>query len=226
MAAVARDGSLTVLRLDPLTDSDVGTILDAHPRVDDGRGFIREAREKRVDGFLTNPQSLNMLADVVGGGNWPENRLELFEQACRRMAREHNDEHLAAARSSDGAPVPTGGLLLEDLLDAAGRLCAVQLIAGAAGYALTPSRESRDFPAFDRCEGEWDSDRASHRGQRRSVRAASRRAGHQAVPGRVQRAFRSGTPPYRRVPGCQVPGRAHRGVGNRDAACPRDGSWP
>ena len=164
MAAVARDGSLTVLRLDPLTDSDVGTILDAHPRVDDGRGFIREAREKRVDGFLTNPQSLNMLADVVGGGNWPENRLELFEQACRRMAREHNDEHLAAARSPDGAPVPTGGLLLEDLLDAAGRLCAVQLIAGAAGYALTPSRESRDFPAFDRCEGEWDSDRASHRG--------------------------------------------------------------
>ena len=165
MAAVAPDGALTVLRLDPLTDSDVGSILDAHPRVDDGRGFIREARERGVDGFLTNPQSLNMLADVVaGGGNWPTNRLELFEKASQSMALEHNEEHVVAARWPDGAPVPTGGALLDEVLDAAGRLCAIQLIAGVAGYALTPSQESGDFLAFDRCEGDWDSVRASRQG--------------------------------------------------------------
>ena len=165
MAAVAPHGSLTVLRLDPLTDSDVGTILGAHPRVDDSGGFIREARERGVDGFLTNPQSLNMLADVVAGaGNWPASRLELFEQACRRMAREHNDEHDAAAPTSNGAPVPAGGSLLADVLEAAGRLCAIQLVAGTAGYALIRSEESRDFPAFDRCEEEWSSIPASDRG--------------------------------------------------------------
>ena len=164
MAAVAPGGSLTVLRLDPLTDSDVEEILESDRRVSDSRGFIREARDRGVDGFLTNPQSLDMLADVVGGGNWPASRLELFEQACRRMVRECNEEHLAAARSPGGAPVPAGGSLLEDVLAAAGRLCAIQLIAGVAGYAVTPNQESDDFPALDRCEGEWVLVPASPRG--------------------------------------------------------------
>ena len=165
LATVAPDGSLALLRLDPLTDSDVGMILDAHSCVDDSRAFIREARERGADGLLTNPQSLNMLADVVGGaGNWPASRLELFEEAGRWMALEHNEEHAVAGRSADGAPVPTGGSLLDDVLEAAGRLCAIQLIAGAAGYALTRRQESGDFPAFDRCEEEWDSVRTSRQG--------------------------------------------------------------
>ena len=165
MAAVAPGGSLTVLRLDPLTDSDVEEILESDRRVSDSRGFIREARDRGVDGFLTNPQSLDMLAGVVAdAGEWPADRLELFETACRHMSREHNDEHIAAAQSSDGAPVPIGGSLLEDVLDAAGRLCVIQLIAGAAGYALTPTQESGDFPVFDRCEAEWNPVRASRRG--------------------------------------------------------------
>ncbi len=165
MAAVAPDGSLTVLRLDPLKDSDVEEILEVHPRVDDSRGFIQDARERGVDEFLANPQNLNMLAEVVAGaGSWPESRLELFEEACRRMAQEHNDEHVAAARSPTATRVPTGGSLLEEVLDAAGRLCAIQLITGAAGYALTPSGECGDFPAFDRCEGDWHSFYPSHQG--------------------------------------------------------------
>ncbi len=162
--AVAPAAHVTVLRLDPLMDSDVEEILEADPRVGDPRGFIREAGERGVDGFLTNPQSLDMLAEVVAGaGNWPANRLELFEKACGLMAREHNDEHFAVARSPEGAPVPAGGSLLEDVLAAAGRLCAIQLIAGVAGYAVTSTQETDDFPAFDRCEGEWVSVRASHR---------------------------------------------------------------
>ena len=165
MAAVAPDGSLAVLRLDPLTDSDVEEILESDRRVSDSPGFIREARDRGLEGFLTNPQSLDMLAGVVADAEkWPADRLELFETACRHMAREHNDEHVAAAQSSDGAPVPIGGSLLEDVLDAAGRLCATQLIAGVAGYALTPTQESGDFPVFNRCEAEWDTVRASRRG--------------------------------------------------------------
>ena len=155
MAAVAPGGSLTVLRLDPLTDSDAEEILESDSRIDDSRRFIREARDRGVQGFLTNPQSLDMLADVVGGGNWPASRLDLFEQACRRMVREHNEEHVAAARLPGGAPVPIGGSLLEDVLAAAGRLCAIQLIAGVAGYAVTPNQGNDGFPALDRCEEEW-----------------------------------------------------------------------
>ena len=88
-----------------------------------------------------------MLADVVArGGGWPESRLELFEQACRLALREQNEEHRAAARAS--AAVTTSE---DDLLDAAGRLCAVFLISGAAGCATVPEREDTDYPDLNRC---------------------------------------------------------------------------
>ena len=41
-------------------------------------------------GLLKNPQTLNMLADVVTqGGGWPKSRKETFEMACGQMVREH-----------------------------------------------------------------------------------------------------------------------------------------
>ena len=157
LAKVSPDARLTVLRLDPLTDSEVGAILEALPRVVDSRGFVREARERGVDGFLTNPQSLLMLAEVVAGeGGWPASRLDLFKAACRQMAREHNSEHVAAAGPRAAGPVSADGAAMEDVLDAAGRLCAVQLISGAAGYAPPAQSETDDFPAFDRCAHGWD----------------------------------------------------------------------
>ena len=156
LAAVSPDEEVTVLRLDPLTDSDVGAILKALPRVDDSRGFVLEARERGVEGFLTNPQSLYMLAEaVVGGGGWPASRGGLFEAACRQMAREHNLEH-GAAGSRGVVPVSADGAAMEDVLDAAGRLCAIHLISGVAGYALTARPESGDFPAFEQCAHGWD----------------------------------------------------------------------
>ena len=155
---VAPDAHLTLLRLDPLTDSDVEEILEADPRVGDPREFILEAQERGVDGFLANPQSLELLVEVVSGaGSWPASRLQLFEEACRRMARELNDEHVAAsARSGGAARVATSGPVLEEVLDAAGRLCAIQLITGAGGYAQASSQEGNDLPAFDRCALQWD----------------------------------------------------------------------
>ena len=165
LAAVAPDAGVTVLRLDPLTDSDVGTILKALLRVGDSRYFVLGAREQGVDGLLANPQSLLMLAEVVvGGGGWPDVRLDLFEAACRLMAREHNSEHVAAAGPRAAVPVSVGGAAMEDVLDAAGRLCAFQLMSGTAGYALTVESETDDFPAFDRCADGWDTagDSAAH----------------------------------------------------------------
>ena len=50
-------------------------------------------------GLLTNPQTLKMLADVVGGGEeWPEARMQTFEMASRQMVRDPNEERQASAR--------------------------------------------------------------------------------------------------------------------------------
>ena len=145
------DNRVVMLRLDPLTDSDATHILQSHPRVDDAAAFIEKAAQVGIEGLLDNPQSLNMLAAAVAGGNvWPQSRLETFELACREMAREHNDEHSIADQV-----IAAGGLADPDqLLDAAGRLCALMLISGVAGFALHRDHENANFPAWDRCEYE------------------------------------------------------------------------
>ena len=151
LAKVSPDAHLTVLRLDPLADEDIERILNGHSGIDDARSFVAKARQKGVAGFLDNPQCLTMLADVVtSGGGWPESRLQLFEQACRLALREQNDGHRIAA---EGASPPMA-IPEDDLLDAAGRLCAVLLISGATGGATVAERQDADYPDLNRCARE------------------------------------------------------------------------
>ena len=150
LATVSPDADLTVLRLDPLSDEYIEQILTTCSGID-ARSFIATAREKGVAGFLDNPQCLNMLTEVVtSGGNWPGSRLELFGQACLRMVCEDNEEHIAAAERSS----PSAAIAEDDLLNAAGRLCAVLLISGSAGWAVAGRREDADYPDLNRCARE------------------------------------------------------------------------
>ena len=144
LASVAPNGAVMVLRLDPLTDADIITILNAQPGVDDAQEFVAKARERGVDGLLTNPQSLELLVKAVANGGWPESRFDTFERACRQMVRELNDEHRAARREAENP-------LHNQLLDAAGRLCAVQLIAGIAGYTVGLGEADESYPPPDQC---------------------------------------------------------------------------
>ena len=147
LAAVTPDGAVTVLRLDPLTDVDIVTILDAQPEVDSADKFVEEAQDRGVDGLLTNPQSLELLVRAVAEGGWPESRLETFEHACRQMVREPNKEHRAARRGAETLPP-------DQLLNAAGRLCAVQLITGLNGYTLDPGESDSAHPSPEECGGD------------------------------------------------------------------------
>ena len=142
LATVSQDSQVSVLRLDPLTDSDVIQILDDYPDIDDSQVFITSAHERGVDGLLKNPLSLKLLADVVSqGGGWPESRLETFEKACSKIVQEHNEDHKVA-----GQPYTP-----DQFMDAAGRLCAVQLLAGTAGYSLRYNEAEDDYPPPDAC---------------------------------------------------------------------------
>ena len=136
--------AVTVLQLNPLTESEIVEILTVRQDIADTSEFIQNAREHKVYGLLANPLTLKMLADVVGGDRrWPESRKQTFEMACRQMVQEHNEEHQAAAEP-EGPPAP------DRLLDAAGRLCAIQLLSGIAGCSLRGNEGSDDFPTLDR----------------------------------------------------------------------------
>lgn len=147
LETVSQQGTkLTILRLNPLTRLDIEQLLQIHPDVDDAEAFIREANRRGIGELLLNPQTLNLLAKAVAGGSWPEGRKETFEMACHQMVSEQNEEHLAASKSS--SPCEPG-----QLLDAAGYLCAVQLLSGVAGYTVRPGKSDNKYPLLDQCGG-------------------------------------------------------------------------
>lgn len=140
---VSPDSQVKVLYLNPLSESDIIEILNCRLGEDRAPDFVATARERGVDGLLANPQSLTMLATVVDrDSGWPSSRLETFESACQQLVREHNEEHRNAQWESP-----------PKLIGEAGRMCALQLISGAAGYTSNPDGEDRDYPSLDQLDG-------------------------------------------------------------------------
>lgn len=139
----AKDSTVTALRLDPLTPTDVENILKENLAVSDPQAFVEQAGERGVDGLLANPQGLELLAKAVDQGkDWPESRFETFELACVQMAGECNAEHRHAKRP---------GIPIDSLIDSAGRLCALHLIADVIGYSQDEDSATPDYPTLDVC---------------------------------------------------------------------------
>ena len=145
LKSISIKGEIKVLRLDSLSGDGVREILAHQGGIDDTDGFIATVRERGIDGLLVNPQSLLMLAQAVTGGSWPETRMQTFELACKRLVLEHNPEHQMANSNQD--------LSESELLDAAGRLCAVQLLTGSAGYVLLGDGEDSEYLGLQRISG-------------------------------------------------------------------------
>ena len=128
LTRVSPDSTVVVLHLDPLTGDDIVEILRHSPTVTDPDAFISQANEHRLDELLRNPQTLKLLIEAVGGNEWPKSRKDTYEMACRQLVRDPNPEHRQAKRDT---PISD-----DTLLDAAGYLCAIQLLSGLAGFAL------------------------------------------------------------------------------------------
>lgn len=140
LARVAPEGVVSVLHLDDLDTAQIETLLTENHGVGDAKGFVEEARKRRLEGLLGNPQSLRMLAQAVGR-SWPASLAETYRLACWRLAEEPNRDHRDAWRQ---AAIPTN-----DVLHAAGHACAVQLLAGIEGYAFDLDAADAANPPFN-----------------------------------------------------------------------------
>jgi len=136
LETVSRDHKVKVLRLDPLSDEGIRELLNRHPDVDNPGAFMEVARDRGIDHLLTNPKNLEMLADAVSGGAWPESRMQAFELACDKLVQEPNLEQRMAIRDRPGT---------SELLAAAGRLSAIQLLTGHAGYDEVGREDDSEF---------------------------------------------------------------------------------
>ena len=147
LKAASRNGQVTVLRLDPLTDENIHKILHDNLEIDGPEEFISKAQQRGLEILLTNPQGLSMLVKAVAGtgGDWPETRLQTFDMACKTLLLEHNEEHQLAKPDK---------VAISNLLETAGRLCAVQLLTGGAGYTLSGTESDQEYPSLEQVSGE------------------------------------------------------------------------
>jgi hypothetical protein len=135
------DGRLAVLVLEPLSLSETHEILRQNHAIADPENFVKQARERGIDGLLDNPQTLRLLAESIRDGQWPNTREETFLLACRKLADEDSKLH-RDQRRAQAIPV-------ENVLKAAGQLCAVLLLSDKTGLALDADSGDEHFPLID-----------------------------------------------------------------------------
>lgn len=121
------NGGYIVVTLLPLSDAELISILTSK-EIESPNTFIEEAKARKLDGLLHNPQNAIMLAQAVSSrSSWPSTRRDVFNAAVDALLSEHNS--IKAGR--DGMYYSA-----DELRDTAGELCALRLIADLPGYRL------------------------------------------------------------------------------------------
>lgn len=133
IVAEAGYADLRVLHIEALTPEDVRAIL-LDLEEPDVAGFLTRARARGLEGLLDNPQSLRMLVAATRDGEWPGDWRGTLALACRKLARERNDQHRAADR---GHNMP-----VERILTAAEQLSALILLSDRDHVSPDPTNHS------------------------------------------------------------------------------------
>lgn len=133
LARISPNQAITILHLNPLSSDDIKQIISNDQRVPDPNGFIEKVEQLGLSGLLNNPQTLDMLINAdIGGHARPTGKQEVYELACKQLASEFNDDHAV----TQTATIP-------QLMEAAGFLCAVQLIANISGFTEGQAGDGR-----------------------------------------------------------------------------------
>lgn len=143
LKTASSDGQLAVLQLEPLDEEDILAILRDNHGLKDPHIFVEKAERLGVDNLLDNPQTLGLLAEAVQGDQWPGTRDETYRLACKKLAEEKNKQHRDKTRIQPRS--------IEQILDAAGQLCAVLLMSDQTGIALDPDRSDSRFIYLNDC---------------------------------------------------------------------------
>ena len=140
---VSPDGTVTVIRLDPLSKEDIKTILTneawrGRPRRLRCRGEEARGAPAANESPEPRPDGQGRLRGGMAG--LPEGRRSNSPARCSSASRTESTWR-RTRRSADKGP----------LIEAAGRLCAAQLLSGVAGYTLRDRAEpDADFPFLHR----------------------------------------------------------------------------
>lgn len=131
-------GDSVVLHLLPLSEFECIKIL-TECAIESPQKFLEEAATRRLQGFLENPQSLIMLAEVVKAGSWPESLDELYGKSTDILLTETNSNHSSKE---------IGTYPLQSLKEAAGSIFANRLISDIDGISVKEVSTDEMCPSY------------------------------------------------------------------------------
>jgi hypothetical protein len=138
---VSPDGQLAVFTLEPLNTAEIEEILRQNHDISEPVAFVENARDRGIEGLLNNPQTLRLLAEAIRDGHWPNTRQETFELACKKLAEEDSKTHRLRQRDT--------AIAAEQVLVAAGQLCAGLLLSDKTGLALDADSADAQYPLIN-----------------------------------------------------------------------------
>jgi hypothetical protein len=118
------------LHLLPFSDDDTITFLGGRLSIETAHSVVAHFNHRGLQGFLGNPQTLELVARVAGTGDLPETRGELFQSAIEVLRVEHRDAKV------DNQPAREVGL------DAAGAAFAGLIMTGSEAIVRTAAVNS------------------------------------------------------------------------------------
>jgi hypothetical protein len=114
-----------LLHLQPFDLRDAEAFLAGHFIKLAGSDVLAELARRGLDEIYRNPLTLRMVGEVVeADGSLPGSRAALLGRACELMLKEENPRHLGSQHTQQG---------IDDLLLAAGTICAAQLLCDQLG---------------------------------------------------------------------------------------------
>ncbi len=125
-----------VLHLQPFTRDDALTFLSEEFPEIDAESVLIHLASRGIEDIHKNPLTLRMLGEIAQDkGQLPETRAQLFDRACCVMLKEKNPRHLQQSHVKRDE---------EELLLAAGAICATQLLCDRIGVCTGPYAETTD----------------------------------------------------------------------------------
>ncbi len=128
------DAPPVLLHLRPFSDGDAHAFLSEEFPAINSAEVLAHLAHYGIESLYENPLTLRMLGDVArNDGPLPETRAQLFDRACRVMLKEANSRHYQDPHVHRGE---------EELLLAAGAMCAAQLLCDRIGIFSGPNMET------------------------------------------------------------------------------------
>ncbi len=140
LESVSPSRGIAIFQLEQLTDDNIRSILRENHGIADTEGFVEKAARAGISSLLANPQILELLAGAFGGDEnaWSASRQAIYENACKRIVEEKNKIHQIKNRENFRTA--------DQILSAAGQLCAVLLLSNKVGLSVDAERLDSSHP--------------------------------------------------------------------------------